>query len=66
MPVRVVTDSSSDLSHQVAQELGITVVPLYLHFRNKVYRDGVDINQVELCQKLVDSPVHSTTLFIKT
>ena len=61
MPVRVVTDSGSDLSPQVAQELGITVVPLYLHFGDKVYRDGVDINQDEFYQKLVDSPVHPTT-----
>ena len=61
MPVRVVTDSSSDLSPQVAQELGITVVPLYLHFGDKVYRDGVDINHDEFYQKLVDSPVHPTT-----
>ena len=61
MPVRVVTDSSSDLSPQVAQELGITVVPLYLHFGDKVYRDGVDINHDEFYRKLVDSPVHPTT-----
>jgi len=61
VPVRVVTDSSSDLSPQVAQELGITVVPLYLHFGDKVYRDGVDINHDEFYQKLVDSPVHPTT-----
>jgi len=43
MPVRVVTDSSSDLPPQVTQELGITIVPLYLRFGDKVYRDGVDI-----------------------
>ena len=66
MPVRVVTDNSSDLSPQMAQEPGITVVPLYLHFGDKVYRDGVDINQDEFYQKLVDSPVHPTTFFIKT
>jgi len=59
--VRVVTDSGSDLSPQMAQELGITVVPLYLHFGDRVYRDGVDINQDEFYQKLVDSPVHPTT-----
>ena len=32
MPVKVVTDSTSDLPPQVAQELGITVVPVYVCF----------------------------------
>ena len=39
MPVRVVTDSTADLSPQVAQELGITVVPVYVRFGEEVYRD---------------------------
>ena len=61
MPVRVVADSSSDLSPQVAQELGITAAPLYLRFGGKVYRDGVDISHDEFYQKLVNSPVHPST-----
>ncbi len=61
MPVKVVTDSTSDLSPQVAQELGITVVPAYVRFGEKVYRDGVDISQDEFYQKLVESPVHPAT-----
>jgi len=61
MPVKVVTDSTSDLSPQVAQEMGITVVPAYVRFGEKVYRDGVDISQDEFYRKLVESPVHPAT-----
>jgi len=61
MTVKIVTDSTSDLPVQLAQELGITVVPVYLRFGEKVYRDGVDISQDELYQKLVASPVHPAT-----
>ena len=32
MPVKVVTDSISDIPAQVAESLGITVVPLYIQF----------------------------------
>jgi len=61
MPVKVVTDSTSDLPPQVAQELGITVVPVYVRFGEEVYRDGVDISHEELYQKLVESPIHPST-----
>ena len=61
MAVKIVTDSTSDLSLQLAQELGITVVPAYVRFGEKVYRDGVDISQDELYQKLVVSPIHPAT-----
>ncbi|GAH68837.1 unnamed protein product, partial [marine sediment metagenome] len=52
MTVKVVTDSTADLPPQIAEELGITVVPVYLRFGEKVYRDGVDISQDEFYQKL--------------
>jgi len=39
--VKVVTDSCSDITPQLAQELGITVVPLYVQFGDETYRDNV-------------------------
>ena len=42
IPVKVVTDSTLDLPPQVVQELGITVVPVYVRFGEEVYRDGID------------------------
>ncbi len=61
MTVKVVTDSTADLSPQLAQEMGITVVPVYVRFGEMVYRDGVDIGHDEFYQKLVESPVHPAT-----
>jgi len=61
MTVKIVTDSTADLSPQVAQELGITVVPVYVRFGEKVYRDGIDISHDELYQKLMTNPIHPTT-----
>ena len=61
MTVKIVTDSTSDISPQVAKELGITVVPLYVHFGTDVYRDGVDLNPAEFYQKLKTSKVLPTT-----
>jgi len=61
MTVKIVTDSTADLPPQIAQQLGITVVPVYLRFGEKVYRDGVDISHDEFYKKLVESPVHPVT-----
>jgi DegV family protein with EDD domain len=61
MTVKIVTDSTSDISPQVAKELGITVVPLYVHFGEDVYRDGVDLSPAEFYQKLKASKILPTT-----
>ena len=61
MTVKIVTDSTADLPPNLIQELGITVVPAYVGFGNKTYRDGVDISHDELYQKLVESDVPVTT-----
>ncbi len=36
MAIRIVTDSTADLPKQLAEELGITVVPQYLRFGEEV------------------------------
>lgn len=41
--VAIVTDSTSDISLAQAQEKGITVVPLSVIYKDKVYKDGIDI-----------------------
>ncbi len=56
MAVKVVTDSTSDIPAEVARELEIAVVPLYLHFGNEVYQDGVDLSADEFFHKLVTAP----------
>lgn len=61
MKVRVVTDSTADLPPGLAQELGITVVPLYVHFGTEVFRDGIDLGADEFYRRLASSPTLPTT-----
>jgi DegV family protein with EDD domain len=61
MAVKIVTDSTADLPPGVAEELGITVVPLYVRFGDKLYRDRVDISEDEFYDRLVHDPVHPGT-----
>ncbi len=58
MTVRIVTDSVSDLPSEVAEELGITVIPLNVRFGTEVYRDGIDLTAEQFYEKLK----HCTTL----
>jgi DegV family protein with EDD domain len=61
MPVKIVTDSGADLPSQLAEELGITVVPIYVRFGEEVYRDRVDISEDEFYERLTHDPVHPNT-----
>ncbi|MFC2003858.1 DegV family protein [Chloroflexota bacterium] len=55
MTVKIVTDSVAHLPSQVAQELGITVVPLHVRFGTEVYRDGIDLTADTFFNRLVNS-----------
>jgi len=59
--VKVVTDSCSDITPQLARELGITVVPLYVNFGNEIFLDNVDLSTEEFYHKLEISKIHPTT-----
>lgn len=61
MKVKVVTDSTSDIPAELARELGITVVPIYVIFGQRVYRDRVDISEDEFYRKLIYGSIHPTT-----
>ena len=52
MPVRIVTDSASDLSDAEATELGIEVVPLSIRFGDEEYTDRVDLSVGEFYRKM--------------
>jgi len=49
----LVTDSASDISKEFAKKYNINVVPIYIHYNGKEYKDGVDIdsNQIYTLQK---------------
>lgn len=53
MGVKIVTDSTSDLPQKIAEELGITVVPLNVHFGQNSYLDGIDMNADEFYKRLL-------------
>jgi DegV family protein with EDD domain len=61
MSVRIVTDSTADLSPQLAKKLGIVVVPVYVRFGDKSYRDGIEISYDELYDKLINSSILPST-----
>jgi DegV family protein with EDD domain len=61
MPVKIVTDSGADLPSQLAEELGIAVVPVYVRFGEEVYRDRVSISEDEFYERLTHDPVHPNT-----
>jgi len=59
--VRIVTDSVSDIPADVAQQLRIAIVPLYVRFGSEVYRDGVELSNSDFYRKLVTSRRLPTT-----
>jgi len=50
--VAIVTDSVADLPPQVAEEFGITVVPLVVRFGTDLYRDSLDLSPDQFYEKL--------------
>lgn len=61
MAVRIVTDSTSDIPHDIAAELGITVVPLTINFGTQSYRDGIDLGAGEFYERLAHTKDLPTT-----
>jgi DegV family protein with EDD domain len=51
-PVRVITDSVAQVPDQLAQELGILVVPFVVTINGTSYEDGVDIQPDSLYQRM--------------
>jgi DegV family protein with EDD domain len=61
MVVKVVTDSGADLPPQLVEELGITVVPLYVRFGEEVHRDRITISEDEFYKRLEYTKIHPIT-----
>ena len=61
MAVKVVTDSTWDLPPELAEKLGITVVPLSVLFGEEAYKDGVEITREAFFDRLVNGNVHPKT-----
>ena len=61
MPVKIITDSPSDVPAEVAKELGITVIPIHVLFGTQSFRDGIDLTTEQFYHRLVHSKVLPTT-----
>lgn len=62
MGIKIVTDSTADIPPQLAEELGISVVPVYVRFGNETFRDRIDITEDQFYQRLLNDPVHPKTM----
>jgi DegV family protein with EDD domain len=61
MAVKIVTDSTSDITSDLAGKLGITVVPLTVSFGHESFLDRVDITTDEFYRKLTSEDIFPTT-----
>lgn len=59
--VKIVVDSTADISRERREALGIEMVPLGVLFGNETYLDGVTITPDEFYDKLAASPSLPTT-----
>ena len=61
MAVRIITDTSSDLSYSQAQNLDVELIPMTICFGEKEFRAGIDISNEEFYSRLVRSQELPTT-----
>ena len=59
MSIKIIVDSTADMTPDVAQQVGI--VPLTVHFGDREYVAGVDIDNKKFYEMLVESDVLPTT-----
>lgn len=59
--VRIVTDSTAEIPIELASELEITVLPVYVHFGRQTFKDGPGIDRREFYRRLSKGPVIPTT-----
>jgi DegV family protein with EDD domain len=59
--VAIVADSAANLPDELARELDIEIVPMYLKFGDEVYRDGRDLTPADFYERLVRDGVVAST-----
>ncbi len=59
--VKIITDSASDIPHNIAFNLDISVVPARILFGREVYLDGVDLQTNDFYNKLKTHRYHPLT-----
>lgn len=61
MTIKIVTDSACDVPPQLAAQLDITVVPVYINVDSSSYLEGVEITREQFYNRLPTYPVYPTT-----
>jgi DegV family protein with EDD domain len=56
MAAGIVTDSTSDIEPRLAERLGITVVPLFVIWGDRSYRDYIDLSRRAFYARLASEP----------
>lgn len=59
--IRIVTDSTADISLAVRESLGIKMVPLKIHFGEETFLDAVTLQSEKFYEKLTSSSMMPTT-----
>ena len=61
MTVKIITDTLSDITSDLAGELGITVVPLYVRFGEEIFKDREEITSEDFYRRLVYEDILPST-----
>ncbi|MDR0434613.1 MAG: DegV family protein [Gracilibacteraceae bacterium] len=61
MAVQIITDSTSELTGDLAETWNVQVLPLLVFFGNECYRDGLDLSSKEFFRKIKESADLPTT-----
>ena len=61
MSIKIVTDSTADLSPELLNRFSIEVIPLSVYFGDQVYLDGKDLSPKDFLEKVKTSPVFPKT-----
>ena len=61
MTIRIVTDSACDVPADIAAELNITIIPVYINIGDESYLDGVELTRREFFDNLPDYKTFPTT-----
>lgn len=59
--IALVTDSSAYMPPELVEQHSVHVIPLYIHFGEKSYRDGVDMDTATFYEQLGSAPKLPTT-----
>ena len=61
MSIRIVIDSTSDVTNEIIEKYNLKMVPLTVNFENESFLDKVELSSAEFFEKLAKSEKLPTT-----